>query len=141
MMREYERWTNIVTDAELSAELSGMASDEEKIEDAFYRHLEFGTGGLRGVLGAGTNRMNIYTVRRATRGLAEYLSKGNNAPSVAIGYDTRINSELFAKTAAETLASLGIKAYIYKAPYPTPMLSYAVRELFCDAGIMITVLR
>ena len=138
MKCEYERWLRLCADPELSEELSEMSGNEERIKDAFYRHLEFGTGGLRGVLGAGTNRMNIYTVRRATVGLGGYLLKENASSTVAIGYDTRINSRKFAESAAAALAHLGIKVYIYTAPYPTPMLSYAVRELSCNAGIMIT---
>ncbi len=137
-MEEYKRWRGLADDPEILAELSEMERDCEKIKDAFFRELEFGTGGLRGVIGAGTNRMNIYTVRRATLGLCEYLFHKNAAPRVAIGYDTRIKSELFAKTAACALASRGATAYLYRAPLPTPTLSYAVRELSCDAGIMIT---
>ena len=135
---EYKRWCLSVKDAELSAELESISQSDEAVEDSFYRELEFGTGGLRGVLGAGTNRMNIYTVARASIGLAEYVNSISDAGRVAIGYDTRINSELFAKTAARCFASLGIKVYLYSSPLPTPMLSFAVRKLRADAGVMIT---
>ena len=135
--QEYERWRSLISDPELSNELSSMAADSAKIEDAFYRELEFGTGGLRGVLGVGTNRMNIHTVTRATLGLAAYIKECGGS-SAAIGYDTRINSLLFATTAARVLAEDGIKAYLYSSPLPTPTLSYAVRKLGASAGIMIT---
>ena len=134
---EYKRWLGNVTDAELAAELNRMADSEEAIEDAFFKGLEFGTGGLRGIIGAGTNRMNIYTVARASLGLAKYICE-RGGKSVAIGYDTRINSLLFAKTAACVFAHFGLKAYMYGSALPTPMLSFAVRELGCDAGVMIT---
>jgi len=135
---EYERWLEFADDEEIKKELSAMADKPKIIEDAFFRSLEFGTGGLRGVMGAGCNRMNIYTVRRATLGLAKYLTQTKREPSVAIGYDTRIKSRLFAETAALCFAKSGIKVYVYQAPYPTPMLSYAVRALSCSAGVMIT---
>lgn len=135
---EYERWLANAADAEIKAELLSIADKPEKIEDAFYKSLEFGTGGLRGVIGAGCNRMNIYTVTRATIGLIKYLGEKNKENSVAIGYDTRIKSRTFAETVASAFAASGIKVYVYPAPYPTPMLSYAVRELSCSAGVMIT---
>ena len=137
--QEYERWRRLATDAAIADELVRIEADDKLIDDAFYRQLEFGTGGLRGVIGAGTNRMNIYTVMRATRGLADYLletCKGNI--SVAIGYDTRINSRLFAETGAAVFASLGINVHMFSEPLPTPMLSYATRELGCAGGVMIT---
>ncbi len=137
IIREYNRWLGTVKDEELKKELIDMKDDLPLIEDAFYRHLSFGTGGLRGKLGAGVNRMNLYTVRRASLGLGKYLISKSGS-SVAIGYDTRINSKKFAIASAEVLASLGIKVYLYSEPLPTPMLSYAVRELCCNAGIMIT---
>lgn len=121
--------------------------DEDDIQDRFYRDLEFGTGGLRGVLGAGTNRMNIYTVRKATQGLADYINlhygKGSSTykgeiPSAAIAFDSRINSDLFALEAACVLAANGIKSYIYPELMPTPALSFAVRHYGCSAGIMVT---
>lgn len=140
MKQEYERWRALATwDPDLVLELSEMENDPAKIEDSFFKALEFGTGGLRGVLGAGTNRMNIYTVARATAGLAAYLNESvNGGKSVAIGYDTRLKSRLFAETAARTLAAYGIQVHMFGAPFPTPMLSYAVRELNCVGGIMIT---
>ena len=137
MMKEYERWLELATDETIARELAGMGDSQERIEDAFYRALEFGTGGLRGTLGAGTNRMNIYTVGRASLGLAEYVGK-SGGESIAIGYDTRINSRLFAERAAAIFAARGLSVHMYREPLPTPMLSYAVRELGCAAGIMIT---
>ncbi len=135
---KYLEWKSTVKDDELSAELEKISGDGEEIFDRFYKSLEFGTAGLRGILGAGTNRMNIYTVRQATQGLAEYLKTKKDSPSVAIAYDTRHNSELFAKESASVLAANGVKVWLYGAPAPTPMLSYAVRERSCDAGIVIT---
>ena len=113
-------------------------NDAEAIQDRFYRDLAFGTGGLRGVIGAGTNRMNIYTVRKATQGLANYVKEAFSEPSVAISYDSRIKSTDFAKAAAEVLAANGVKVHIYTELKPTPMLSFAVRALHCSAGIMVT---
>ena len=135
---KYLEWKSAVKNEELAAELERISGDENGIFDRFYKNLEFGTAGLRGILGAGTNRMNIYTVRQATQGLAEYLKSKKDSPSVAIAYDTRHNSELFARDSAAVLAANDIKVWIYGAPAPTPMLSYAVRERFCDAGIVIT---
>ncbi|MGN0584822.1 MAG: phospho-sugar mutase [Ruminococcus sp.] len=138
-MELYRRWVLKATDdADLQTELNSIENDSEAINDRFYRDLEFGTGGLRGVLGAGTNRMNIYTIRRATQGLADYVNDAFKNPSVAISYDSRIKSDVFAKAAAEVLAANGIHAYIYPNLAPTPMLSYAVRALECNAGIMVT---
>lgn len=136
---EYLRWCSSVNeDADLINELASMKDDPNKIEDAFYRDLEFGTGGLRGVIGAGTNRMNIYMVRKASQGLANYINGKYQNPSIAISFDSRIKSTLFAHTAAEVFAENGIKVFIYKELMPTPCLSYAVRELHCSAGIMVT---
>ena len=139
-MDEYNRWCLLAKeDADLVNELSSMKDDASRIEDAFYRDLEFGTGGLRGVIGAGTNRMNIYVVRKASQGLANYVNKNfKDHKSIAISYDSRIKSTLFAKTAAEVFAANGLKVFIYKELMPTPCLSYAVRELHCSAGIMVT---
>ncbi len=136
----YELWKNKVKEKELADELASIEKDEEKISDAFYRDLEFGTGGLRGVLGAGTNRMNVYTVGKATQGLASYVLSHyeEGKRSVAISYDSRINSRLFAERAASIFAANGIQAYIYKTLMPTPCLSYAVRRLGCSAGVMVT---
>ena len=137
--KEYLRWCSLATeDQDLVDELESIVNDENKIEDAFYRNLEFGTGGLRGVIGAGTNRMNIYMVRKASQGLANYLNKKFPHPSIAVSYDSRIKSTLFAHTAAEVFAANGIKVHIYKELMPTPCLSWAVRELHCSAGIMVT---
>ncbi len=136
---EYQRWCQLaIDDPEIVAELKKINGDEKLIEDAFYRDLAFGTGGLRGVLGAGTNRMNIYTVRKASQGLANYLNNHFKKPSIAISYDSRINSTLFAEAAAGVFAANGIKVFIYKQLMPTPLVSYAVRELKCSAGIMVT---
>ncbi len=134
----FELWSEkAVADPDLKAELSKM--DEDAKNDAFYRELEFGTAGLRGVIGAGTNRMNVYTVKKATQGLAEYiLDNAGIAKSVAIAYDSRIKADYFSKSAAEVLAANGIKVWIYKELMPTPMLSYAVRHLKCGAGINVT---
>jgi phosphoglucomutase len=138
-MSEYERWLkNALDDPDLIEELKSIQNQPEEINDRFYRDLEFGTGGLRGVIGAGTNRMNIYTVRKATQGLANYLKKHSEKPSVAIAYDSRIKSGLFAREAAAVLAANGVKAHIYPQLSPTPTLSWAVRFLHCDAGICVT---
>ncbi|MFC2476479.1 MAG: phospho-sugar mutase [Catonella sp.] len=136
----YEEWlTSPVFDEATKAELKAIAGDDAEIRDRFYKDLEFGTGGLRGVVGAGTNRMNLYTVRRATQGLAKYIiSKGVQAKGVAISFDSRHFSPEFAEAAALTLNANGIKAYVFDALRPTPELSYAVRELKCTAGIMVT---
>ena len=135
----YEKWISSATaDADLIPELESVKDDEEAITDRFYKNLEFGTAGLRGVIGAGTNRMNVYTVNQATQGLADYLNDTFENPSVAIAYDSRIKSEEFAKSAAGVLAANGIKVYIYPELVPTPMLSFAVRRLNCSSGIIIT---
>ena len=135
----YNLWLeNAVRDPDLKKELEKIREDEEQIYDAFYTSLEFGTAGLRGVIGAGTNRMNIYTVGQASQGLAAYVNSLASNGKIAIAYDSRIKSELFAKTAAEVFAANGIKVYIYKELMPTPMLSFAVRRLKCDAGVVIT---
>ena len=129
---------NATEDEDLIKELNSIKDDKDKKEDAFYRELEFGTGGLRGVIGAGTNRMNIYIIRKASQGLANYVNNHYKNGSVAISYDSRIKSDLFAKVAADVFASNGLKVFIYKELMPTPCLSYAVRELKCSAGIMVT---
>ena len=135
--KEYRRWlTKADMDLALLEELRAM--DEKQQEDAFYRDLSFGTGGLRGVIGAGTNRMNLYTVAKATQGLANYLKEHFRAPSVAIGFDSRINSELFSKVAARVFAANGVKVHIWPELMPVPTVSFAVRELGCSAGVMIT---
>ena len=135
----YNLWCEkAVDDPELQAELKSIEGDNEAIKDRFYRNLEFGTGGLRGVIGAGTYRLNIYTIRRATQGLADYVNEAYKNPSMAIAHDSRINSDVFTKAAASVLAANGIKVYLYSELMPTPMLSFAVRNLKCSAGIMIT---
>ena len=136
---KYALWLQkAVEDSDLIEELKRISGDEKEIYDRFYKELEFGTAGLRGVIGAGTNRMNIYTVRRTTQGLANYLNSKKEGASVAIAYDSRIKSELFARECARVLAANGITARIVKELQPVPVLSFAVRELRCDAGIMIT---
>ena len=135
----YEQWLAKATaDPDLKAELESIKDDEDGKNDRFYRDLEFGTGGLRGVIGAGTNRMNVYTVKKATQGLAEYILASGEKKSVAISCDSRIKSDYFSKSAAEVLAANGIKVHIYKELMPTPMLSWAVRALDCGAGVMVT---
>ena len=138
-MKLYERWLKeAVEDCEVAQELQSIQNDPAAIEDRFYRELEFGTGGLRGVLGAGSNRMNIYTVGKATQGLSNYLNSHFDKPCVAVAYDSRINSKLFAQTAARVFAANGIHVHIYPVLMPTPSLSFAVRDLKCDGGVVIT---
>ena len=139
-MKEYQKWcTDPYFDEETKAELAAIADDKAEIEDRFYRTLEFGTGGLRGVIGAGTNRMNIYTVRQATQGLANYIiSQNGQNKGVAIAHDSRRMSPEFTEEAALCLTANGIKAYVFPSLRPTPELSFAVRELGCIAGIVIT---
>ncbi len=138
-MELYKLWCEKATeDTDLQTELAGIKDNIDDINDRFYRDLEFGTGGLRGVIGAGTNRMNIYTVRRATQGFADYLNQEYSSPSVAVSYDSRIKSDVFSKAAAEVLAANGIRVYIYPCLEPTPCLSFAVRALGCQGGIMVT---
>ena len=136
---KYKLWCEkAVGDPDLIKELESIKSNEEAISDAFYKDLEFGTGGLRGVIGAGTNRMNVYTVGKASQGLAAYVNSVSQNGRIAVAYDSRIKSDLFAKTAASIFAANGIKVYIYKELMPTPMLSFAVRRLKCDAGVVVT---
>ena len=136
---EYSRWLErAVDDSDLIEELRGLDPDGGEVSDRFYRDLAFGTGGLRGVLGAGTNRMNIYTVRRATQGLCAWLKASGGTPSVAIAHDSRIKSDLFAREAARVLAANGVTAWIYPRLEPTPALSWAVRYFHCGAGICVT---
>ena len=135
---EYKRWLEH-TSGDVLDELKVM--DEAAVEDAFYRDLAFGTGGLRGTIGAGTNRMNVYVVAKASQGLAHYLlghSAGGQTPGVVIGYDSRIKSDVFAKMAAGVFAANGIRVHIWPELLPVPTVSYAVRALGCDAGVMIT---
>ena len=140
MIKEkYELWLkHAVLDPDLIPELEKMAADENEMNEAFYKDLEFGTAGLRGIIGAGTNRLNVYTVGKATQGLAAYINSRTKNGSVAISYDSRIKSDLFAREAAGVFAANGVKVYLYKELTPVPMLSFAVRHLKCDAGVMIT---
>ncbi len=135
---EYERWLHAVKEEDLLKELESIHGNDEQIKDRFLLSLEFGTAGLRGVLGAGTNRMNVYTVAKATQGLAEFLKAQGKESSVAVSYDSRIKSDVFAKITANVLAANGIKVYLYDALKPVPMLSFATRRLGCDAGVMVT---
>ena len=141
ILEQYQLWTeHALADVDVINELKEMTRDETKIEEAFYRNLAFGTGGLRGIIGAGTNRMNIYTVAKASQGLADYVVKKfpKEQRSIAVSYDSRIKSELFARVASEVFAANGIKVHIYSQLMPTPCLSFAVRNLRCAAGIMVT---
>ncbi len=137
-MKEYKRWCQFVNDdQDIINELKNMS--EDKIKDAFYRHLEFGTGGLRGVIGAGTNRINVYTVAKATQGLAKYLlEKNDDNASAVIGYDSRLKSKLFARVTASVFAVNGIKVYLWPTLNPVPTVSFATRFLKASAGVMIT---
>ncbi len=139
-MEEYKSWlTRFAADEETIAELKSIENDEKEIEDRFYTSLAFGTGGLRGVLGMGTNRMNVYNVRRATMGLARYIkAHGTENKGVVVAYDSRIKSDVFAKETALTLAAAGIKAYLFESLRPVPILSYSVRHLGTAAGVIIT---
>ncbi|MBQ6462621.1 MAG: phospho-sugar mutase [Pseudobutyrivibrio sp.] len=140
-LEAYEKWCkNAVADKDVVEELKNMEGDEAKIEDAFYRNLAFGTGGLRGVIGAGTNRMNIYTVAKASQGLANYIVSNfpKDERKIAVSFDSRIKADVFARVASGVFAANGIKVWIYTELMPTPCLSYAVRALGCAAGIMVT---
>ena len=139
IMEQYQRWVEKAS-TDVAEELKAIAGDEGKIEDAFYRELAFGTAGLRGVIGAGTNRMNVHTVAKASQGLANYMLNHfePEARKIAVAYDSRIKSDLFAQVASGVFAANGIKVYIYPQLMPVPCLSFAVRELGCAAGIMVT---
>ena len=134
--QEYQRWLERVTDAELLEGLKRM--EEAAIEDAFYRDLAFGTGGLRGVIGAGSNRMNVYTVAKASQGLADYLAKRFSTPSAVIGYDSRLKSDVFARVTAGVLAANGVQVHFWPQLTPVPTVSFATRYLRASAGVMIT---
>ena len=135
----YDLWCEKATaDKDLLPELEAVKGNDEEILDRFYKNLESGTAGLRGVIGAGTNRMNVYTVNQATQGLADYLNADFEEPTIAIAYDSRIKSDVFARSAACVLAANGVKVYLYPELVPTPMLSYAVRTLHCSSGIILT---
>ncbi|MDO9629733.1 MAG: phospho-sugar mutase, partial [Acholeplasmataceae bacterium] len=135
--KRYQFWLNQKDlDPTLLEELIQL--NEEQIEEVFYNDLSFGTGGLRGLMGVGTNRVNVYTIRKATLGFANYLKKNNKTGGVAIAYDNRHYSKEFAKEAAMVLAAVGIKSFLYSNLRPTPMLSFAVRYYNASGGIMIT---
>lgn len=135
----YDEWLEKASgDPDLKTELESIKGNDDEILDRFYRSLEFGTAGLRGVIGAGTNRMNIYTVGRATQGLSDFLNKNYDNPSIAIGYDSRIKSDYFSREAASILAANGIKVYIYEELEPTPCLSFAIRHFHTSSGIILT---
>ena len=137
--KEYERWLNAdLEDADLRPELAGIEGNEDEIKERFALALKFGTAGLRGVLGAGTNRMNIYVVRQATQGLANWVKTQGGSQTVAISYDSRLKSDVFAKTAAGVLAANDIQVRIYDALMPVPALSFATRYYKCNAGVMVT---
>lgn len=141
ILSSYHAWcAHASADPDLARELAAMAQDEAALSDAFYRDLAFGTGGLRGVIGAGTNRMNVYTVAKASQGLANYVVRrfSPEARRIAVSYDSRIKSDLFARVAAGVFAANGISVFIYPHLMPTPCLSYAVRALGCAAGVMVT---
>lgn len=139
VLGNYQRWLeNATEDSDVAAELAAIADNDNEIYERFYRELEFGTAGLRGVIGAGDNRMNIYTIRKATQGLAEYLNSRYPAPCVAIGYDSRIKSDVFAKETARVLAGNGIAVKLFAELVPVPVLSFAVKHLVCQAGVMVT---
>ena len=135
---KFNEWLNSAVIAEEVKEELRSITDEKELEDRFYKDLDFGTGGLRGVIGFGSNRMNVYTVSKATQGFANYLNKSFEEPSVAIAYDSRNMSKEFAEAAALTLCSNGVKVFLYESLRPTPMLSFAVRHLNCTGGIMVT---
>ncbi len=138
-MKNYNEWLEKATeDAQIAEELKQIEGNDKEIYERFYRSLEFGTAGLRGILGAGTNRMNIYVVRQATQGMANYVLKKYGKGSVAISHDSRINADVFMMEAAKVLAANGIKTYITTELQPTPVLSYLVRYFGCQAGVMIT---
>ena len=138
-MDSYQLWIEKTAgEAELAEELTAINGDSAAIEDRFYKELEFGTGGLRGVLGAGTNRMNVFTVSKATQGYSNYLNQQFVKPSVAIGYDSRVHSDDFTRAAAAVFAANGIQVHIYDHLMPTPALSFAVRDLHCSGGIVLT---
>lgn len=139
--QEYDRWVKLaIEDNDIVEELKAIIGHDDEIADAFYRELEFGTGGLRGIIGAGTNRMNIYTVAKASQGLANYIKKQDSSGEwkIAISYDSRIKSDLFATIASEVFAANGISVFMFDELMPTPCLSFAVRQLGCLAGVMVT---
>ena len=137
--RRYELWSNHkIEDEDLIKELDNIKNNHIEIEDRFYKNLEFGTGGLRGLIGVGSNRINIYTIRRVSQGISNYLKSEFKNPSIAIAYDSRIKSDIFAIEASKVFASNDIKVHLFKTLMPAPALSFAVRELKCSAGVVIT---
>ena len=139
IMAKYDLWRARATeDADVTAELLSVEGNDAEIRDRFYRELAFGTGGLRGVIGAGSNRMNIYTVRKATQGLADYLNARYTNATVAVSFDSRIKSDVFARETACVFAANGISVHLFPQLEPTPVLSYAVRYYHCEAGVMVT---
>lgn len=138
ILKLYNEWCEKAADKAVLSELANISGNSEEINDRFYCHLAFGTGGLRGKLGAGTNRMSVYSVARATRGLADYLNENFTSPSIAIAYDSRNMSREFAETVAEVMSAKGVKAYIFSELMPTPVLSFAVRTLKTSAGVVVT---
>lgn len=141
ILEKYEEWLRKAgQNQEIISELQELAGDKNKIEDAFYQNLSFGTGGLRGIIGAGTNRMNVFTVAKASQGLSDYINRhsSGNSEKIAISYDSRIKSELFAQTAAGVFSANGLEVFLFPELMPTPCLSFAVRRLKCTAGVMIT---
>lgn len=136
--KEYQRWLECAEDAVIQSELKEIEGSEEEIRERFFGDLEFGTAGLRGKIGAGTYRMNIYTVSRATQGYSDYLNSCFEAPSVAVAYDSRRNNLLFSETAAAVFAGNGIHVHLYPELMPTPALSFAVRDLGCSGGVVVT---
>ena len=137
-LKNYEFWCNAGLPASVQAELDSVKNNEEELKGRFGRELQFGTAGLRGIMGIGSNRLNVYTVRRAAQGMAAWLSETDLPKKAAIGYDSRHNSKLFAEVCAVAFAEAGIQAYLYDRLAPTPMLSYAVRELGCGCGIVVS---
>lgn len=139
-METYERWlSSPVVDAASKAELEAIKNNPKEIEERFYRELEFGTAGMRGILGAGINRINIYNVRQASMGVAEYVKKADGAQKgVLIGYDTRHMSRSFAEETAKVLANAGIKVYLFDTVHSVPEVSFGIRTLGCAAGVMVT---
>ncbi len=138
-MQNYEVWKKALDGTPMGAELSVLAQDEKQLQDSFYREMEFGTAGMRGIIGLGTNRMNIFTVKRATLALAKLLNESGKAQDgVAIAYDTRKNSDLFAQAAAGVLCANGVKVYLYDTPHSVPQLSFTILELKCAAGVVVT---
>ena len=133
-----ELWKNNVTEPDLKAELEGLMGDEERLNDAFYRDLAFGTAGLRGVLGVGTNRMNVYVVAQATQGVADYLNAHYDKPTLARARDSRLKGEDFQRVTASVLAANGVHVFVYPRIEPVPTLSFAVRYLHTSAGIVLT---